>query len=526
MANANENQTPLIEVKTDAWENITTALGTSRDKRTGGRVIRAAPNVTYKENEDLYYSSDLAATAAELPAREMVRAWITVKANDQTTIDDDSSRTETEEASTEEKVSLGNKILNRLEELEAQAKVFESIVWARVFGGSMLFLGVDDEGGDNPEALAEPLDDSRIQSFDHITVFDRWDLNIHKRYQDPREDKFGQPELYRIVPTATDGEIAPGTDLIHETRFIRFDGALTNRRRMRENGGWADSIYARTQDLIRDFDIAWHGIANLLQDFSQAVFKMRGLRDAILSDKDDLVLRRMTLIDQCRASMRAVPLDAEDEDFDRKATPVSGMPELMDRFALRMSAAFRMPATLLFGQSPAGMQATGASDIRFFYDQISAQQESTLRPKLERLIKLVMLDKSGPTKGSEPDDWSFSFNPLFQLTELEQADLRLKNAQTDQIYLTESVVSEEEVAFSHFGGDKYSSEIVLDIEKRNEDKLADDVEPEIMQVIDPAAAGVFPSPVGQPAEVQAPAAAQPPQPPPQPNSNEPEQDET
>lgn len=517
---ASSKATMIEAGRRDGWENTVTAIGTNRDKRLGGRMIRPTPNVTFREFEDLFAGSDLAATAAELPPREMVRAWITVTANDPKNIDKD-KRTETEEQTTEEAVSLGNQIAGRLDELEAQAKVFEAMVWARVFGGSLLFLGVDDGGGDNAEALAEPLDEGRIQSFDHLTVFDRWDLHIAERFTDPRNVKFGQPELYRLTSTTHDGKVAPGTDLIHESRFIRFEGVLTNRRRMRDNGGWSDSIYTRTRDLIRDFDLAWNGIANLLQDFSQAIFKMRGLRDAILADKDDLVLRRMGIIDLCRSIGRAVPIDSEDEDFERKSTPVTGMPDLMDRFALRMSAAFRMPATLLFGQSPAGMQATGASDIRFFYDQIAANQETMLRPRLERLIKLVLLDKSGPTNGVEPDDWSFSFNPLFQLTELEQAELRNKQSQTDATYLQEGVISEDEVAFSRFGGDRYGVDTILDLEQRNEDKLAAEREPDPPQPpIMPPPPGVPGAPGNQPPGAPVPPAPQPPPPTPPPGAPE------
>jgi phage-related protein (TIGR01555 family) len=510
---AQRKPTTLDAGRRDGWENTLTAIGTTRDKRTGGRLLRPVPNVTYREFEDLYFASDLAATAAELPAREMVRAWITIVADNPSVLEKDTgSRTEAgDDPTTEEKVSLGNKIANKLDELEAQAKVFEAMVWARVFGGGLLFLGIDDGGGDNPEAMAEPLDEDNIQSFNHLTVFDRWDVNIAKRFSDPRDVKFGQPEQYRLVSTTHDGTVVPGTDLIHESRFIRFDGVLTNRRRMRDNGGWSDSIYCRTKDLIRDFDLAWHGIANLLQDFAQAIFKMRGLRDAILSDKDDLVLRRMGIIDLCRSIGRAIPIDAEDEEFGRKATPVTGMPDLMDRFALRLSAAFRQPATLLFGQSPAGMQATGASDIRFFYDQIAANQETTLRPRLERLIKLVTLDKDGPTSGREPEDWSFSFNPLFQLTELEQSELRHRQAQTDQIYVTEGVVSEDEVAFSRFGGDRYNTDTILDLEQREEDKLADERDPEpvppppgMPPIVPGAPPGQPPAPPGTPPAPPAP----------------------
>jgi len=472
------------EENKDGWENVITGLGTSRDKRVGSQVIPPRYNTNYTENQNLYFSSDMARTAVELIASEMVRQWISIVANDPKTVDD-KSRKEESESTTEERISIGNLMLNKLEELDAKSKYFEAEVWAQVFGGSLLFIGADDQGGDDPRAMMQPLDEDRIESIKFLAVFDRWDVHIDSYYTDPSAEKFGQPQYYRLNETTFNGVSTGINALIHESRFIRFDGVLTNRRRMKENGGWADPVFTRTRDLIRDYDVAWHSVANILQDFAQAIFKMKGLKDAILSDKDDLVLRRMAQIDLCRGVSRAVPLDADGEDFDRKPTPLAGLPDLMDRFAYRMSAAFRAPATLLFGQSPSGMQSTGAADIRFFYDQISAKQESSLRPKIERLIKLCFKAKDGPTGGVEPEEWSFYFNPLYRLTELEQADLRNKQANSDKIYIEMGVVSEDEIAYSRFGGDKYSPETILDLERRQEDKLADEIEPETDPVINP-----------------------------------------
>jgi phage-related protein (TIGR01555 family) len=373
----------------DGWENIITQIGTSADKRSGGRIKVPVRNVNYRQFEDLYFGDDLAATIAELPAREMVREWFDVVADDPALDEDDDRAAPDDEATTEEKVTIGKRVGRELEVLEAQSHVFEALVWARVFGGSLLFLGIDDGGGNDPESLAEPLNEDNILSFDHLTVFDRWDVHVSERERDPSNKDFGRPKFYQINTTTLDGEKALPGDRIHASRFIRFDGTLVNRRRARENNGWADSIYTRLEELIRDYNLAWGSISHILQDFAQAIFKMRGLKDAILSDKDELVFKRMSVIDRFRSTSRAVPLDAESEDFDRKQTPVGGLPELMDRFALRLSAGARQPATLLFGQSPAGLQATGTSDIRFFYDQIAAMQNAQLRPKLERLVSLI-----------------------------------------------------------------------------------------------------------------------------------------
>ncbi len=64
------------------------------------------------------------------------------------------------------------------------------------------------------------------------------------------------------------------------------------------------------------------------------------------------------------------------------------------------------------------------------------------------------------------------------MTQKETAELRKTQADTDAIYIDTGVVSEDEIAYSRFGGGEYSPETVLDLEKRNEDKLAEKDEPD------------------------------------------------
>ena len=120
----------------------------------------------------------------------------------------------------------------------------------------------------------------------------------------------------------------------------------------------------------------------------------------------------------------------------------------------------------------------------------------------------MFLSKDGPTNGAEPDDWSLKFRPLYQLTEKEKAELRLTQSKTDLGYIDTGVVSEDEIAYSRFGGGEYSSETILDLEKRNEDKLAEELEPEPPPLPPPGMLppGVTPLPMVVPAPAPEPSA--------------------
>lgn len=480
-----EPTAPMLRTRMDAWQNIITGQGTSRDKRTSATQVVPPASTDLQAYEDIYHGDDIGGTVAELPAQEMTREWFNLKTDDSSkTTDpknktgrvnvkvDDESRTEDDTDSVEDKMNTTKVVMQALEELDAQSKVFEAKVLARVFGGSLLFMGCDDGAA----KMDMPLKEDSIRSFKFLQVFDRWDVQPASWYTDINNPKCGLPETYRINTHAhpvAKSTVDTGTT-VHESRFLRFDGVFCNRRRRIRNQGWGDSVYVRVAEVIRDYGIAWGSAAHLLSDFAQSVFKMKGLANALLMDSDDLIMKRMTIMDLCRSTMRAVPLDADGEEFERKATPLSGMPELMQQFMMRLSAASGIPVSLFFGQAPAGLNATGASDIRFFYDRIKAGQKKELTPQCQRLTKLVMLSADGPTQGVEPDNWSIEWNPLWQLSEAEAALSRKTQAETDHIYISDGVTSPDEIAQSRFGGDRYSYETTLDNEQRDADKLAEE----------------------------------------------------
>ncbi len=58
-----------------------------------------------------------------------------------------------------------------------------------------------------------------------------------------------------------------------------------------------------------------------------------------------------------------------------------------------------------------------------------------------------------------------------QSTPTERADIRLKTAQADQIEINAGVISAEEAAKSHYGGDEYCQDITLDPDRDLEEPL-------------------------------------------------------
>lgn len=413
--------------RVDGWQSFSTGIGVRGfDKRLSAQ-FNYEP-LPINDAAELWRGNDLAARIVETVPNEMLReGW-------QLTISDENAR------------DRQDRLTARCEDLGVDDALREALCYERALGGGAILLGASDMAS----TIAEPLQLEKVRSLDWLTVLEPRDLTPDSHYDDPQAPRFGQPRTYRL---------ASGSQIVHQSRLIVFPGIRTARRAR----GWGDSMLARCYRVLADYDMSWAAAGALVQDFSQAVFKLKGLAEVLATDKSGKFLARMQAMDAARSVLRATVIDAG-EEFERKPTPIAGLPELLDRFAARLAAAADMPLTLLMGQSPGGLNATGESDVRFFYDRVAAMQRKRLLPALTTIVKLAMrADGVG-----EPEKWAIAFAPLWQQSDKEIAEARFVQAQADAIYISNQVLSPEEVALARFGGDEYSFDTQVDTEARSE----------------------------------------------------------
>jgi len=233
--------------------------------------------------------------------------------------------------------------------------------------------------------------------------------------------------------------------------------------------GWPDSILVRVMRVISNFQQAWQGVGILLQDFSFATLKIKGLAELLTMQGANADLtQRAAAMEGARGIARTTLINSE-EEYKRESTQVTGLSDLLERLAERLAAAAQMPVSLLFGQAPGGLNASGDADIRWFYDQVAAWQRRKLQHQIEYVARLMFLaKKTSPTGGKEPESWNVVFPALWQASEVEKATIRKTQADADCAYINTGVLTPEEVAQSRFGGAAYSVETALDDESRNE----------------------------------------------------------
>lgn len=444
----------LSELRADAmgWFNSTTGAGDpSRDKMAGlswGGGSRMHPY----ELQSLFAFNDLARTiVSALPEWSLRHGW-TIKLRPA----EDTDSPLPPSMQTEE---LRSALTDELLRLEAHTMQREAATWGQLYGGGLLLVGLADGGKSE-----DPLDLEALEKVEFLRAVERSDVTISGVEGDPDSGRFGEPTSYTIRQAGTGGTFT--TELWHHSRVIRYPGALTPRELRIRNEGWDHSVLDHTINSLKQTDGIWDNVAAMVADGSQGVWKIKGLFQAVVSGKLSQIQDRFTIADKARSLFRSLLLDADQEGFEYVHREFGGIADLLAQSAIRTAAAAQMPVTVLYGQSPAGLNATGESDIRLWYDRVEQYQTDVIIVGLRRLLFLVMSASEGPTGGKVPAGWGVEMNPVRKATPMEQGEMGARQAQTDSAYIAAKVITADEVAVSRFTSSGLSFETHIDPEPR------------------------------------------------------------
>lgn len=182
------------------------------------------------------------------------------------------------------------------------------------------------------------------------------------------------------------------------------------------------------------------GVSDLINNFSITAIKTK--LESVLYDGADgaSIADRAKLFNATRSNLGLMVLDKETEEMVQLNVPLSGLHELQGQAQEQMCSVSRIPAIVLTGISPGGLNASSDSELTVFYDWINSQQEAFLRTPLKTLISVIQLSKFGAIDESI----KFKFLPLRQMTDSEIATIRLSDAQTDAVDIDHGVLDPAE----------------------------------------------------------------------------------
>ena len=209
-------------------------------------------------------------------------------------------------------------------EIQLWPMLNETIKWARLYGGCLLFMMID---GQDPatELVPESVGLDQLKGF---LVIDRW--MVQQTFNDLVRDfgpDYGFPRFYDVIATAP---FMPRMR-IHYTRVIRMDGVtLPFRQKIAENG-WGMSVIERLYDRLVAFDSGTMGAAQLLFRAYIRTYKVKGYRTLIGAGGEltERFMKSMDLMRMLQSNEGLTVIDAEDE-FEAHSYSFAGLPETLE----------------------------------------------------------------------------------------------------------------------------------------------------------------------------------------------------
>lgn len=394
----------------DALSQADMGMGGTRDKLD--RVKPKSENLSIHDSEEWYESNGWIQNVVDIPAKDATREWISIKTN-------------------REDLQISRLIQNRFTELRFIKKLTELIRYSRMYNlGGFLYYGIDHTIPQTDIVLEKsmPMDLNKIE---FINVFSPLQVHILDRSNNPLAIDYSIPEI-RINGVK-----------VHPSRYEWLVMSyLPDRNR-------GVSILQKVLDSAKAQGISLWSIATLLSELSIKVFKS----PQVDSGSPEKIFELLALI-RTAISTQGVFAAGEGESLDRLNANVPGLKDIFDFLIETLAGLSEIPKSRLLGQAQ-GTITGGQNDLISYYDSIAKFQEIELRSIIEKAIQLIVNERSGEVYKAlvgnvNSLDWEFEFNPLWKLTETEKADVELKQAQADKIYIESAVISPNEVRSKRF----------------------------------------------------------------------------
>lgn len=209
------------------------------------------------------------------------------------------------------------------------------------------------------------------------------------------------------------------------------------------------SLYQMLEPYVRCWDVTRRAVTDMVYTFSTTVLAtdMSGVLQG--DDNGAGVLDRADLFTATRSNRGVMLVDKEREELSNVAAPLGGLDEIMTSSLEYLCVISHLPAVVLTGQTPHGLNASAEGELAAFADWIASQQEANIRPVLDAILRVVQASLFGeidPAIG-------FRFQPLMQMSAREQAEIRQIDAGVDQQYLDAGILDPSEVRERIMGND-------------------------------------------------------------------------
>lgn len=347
-------------------------------------------------------------------ATERTREWIVLNSSD------------TAGEGTKKKIT---ELTQKIKEVGLQKVMRRAAEHDSLFGVGPIFIKIKGHDPETPLVL-DPRTIAR-DSFDSVVnVEPIWITPSAYNALDPTAPDFYKPSKFFMLGKQ-----------VHASRLMRvITRELPDMLKPAFNFGGM-SLSQLAEPYVDNWLRTRQSVADLINNFS--IVALSTSMEQVLSGDDDGtdLFKRAALFTATRSNKGVMLLDKDRETLEQLAVPLGSLDKLQAQSQEHMCSVSRTPAIVLTGISPSGLNASSEGEIRAFYDWTSAQQEAYDREPIETVIKVLQLSMYGVI---DPDI-TVTFQPLYQMTPKELAEIRTANSTTDGNYIDRGVLDPMEV---------------------------------------------------------------------------------
>ncbi len=380
--------------------NAFNTFGRSRMQNFGADLMRGNYYLDQSILQASYMHNGYAKKLCDKPAEEMMRAGFTF------------------ENLSEER---NKQIQAKLEELQWNKKITDALKWSRAFGGALVVMGLKDGG-----ELNQPVDENAVEDVEFLRTYDKYEATPETYYEDIYNPKFGQIETWQISPKGENTTV--GSYIVHETRCLIFDGESVPNDVRRSNQGWGSSVIQTCFVQLMRMDGSYKWANLLLERMQQAVHKVPNLSQFLENDRStqDFV-KRLQIVDSVRSSQNTIAIDGA-EEYLITSLSLSGVPDVLDRFAEALCAVSNIPMFVFMGKNIGGLN-NGDANKEEWVCTVVGWQNNILKGPIDKVVRYINLEDSDST--TDGGDYTIKFNPLYPLSAMQESEKKAKDAETD-----------------------------------------------------------------------------------------------
>lgn len=381
----------------DGYINSLAYLGEASPLSQANEYERHSISNDYNLLTVMYRENWLAARIIDTPCEDMTRSWYSISS------EIDQSR------------------LDELQKLEAKHSVKQEITnairWGRLYGGAAAVMVIKGQ----EDMLDEPLDYDMLQPgcFRGLIVIDKVrgifpSLELEEDMDDP---EFGYPKWYQVTLNEESGEIIR----IHHSRLLLFRGRQLPIDEEINQDYWGASEIEHVYEELQKRNSSSANIAQLIFQANVATLGISDYGEVMgmgTQAQRQQVYNYIAEMNRLRTSF-GIALMSNEDKYEQHPYSFAGVAEVYETFMMDMAGAAEIPATKLFGRAPQGMNATGESDMKNYYEMINQLQERILKPALEKLLPVMCMSLWGEV----PEDMEIVFEPLGTTTPAERAEI-------------------------------------------------------------------------------------------------------